>query len=61
MADPVPAGSDASAGTYECTQCGYELSVQSTGHLPPCPRCENGEWRTKTGGDSSEDPYPDGD
>jgi hypothetical protein len=23
MANPVPAGSDVSAGTYRCTQCGY--------------------------------------
>ena len=27
MADPVPAGSDVSAGTYKCTSCGNELSV----------------------------------
>jgi hypothetical protein len=25
MANPVPAGSDVSAGTYRCTSCGYEL------------------------------------
>ncbi len=25
MADPVPAGSDVSAGTYQCTKCTYEL------------------------------------
>lgn len=30
MAEPIPAGSDVSAGTYSCTDCGYELSVQST-------------------------------
>jgi predicted RNA-binding Zn-ribbon protein involved in translation (DUF1610 family) len=59
MAEPVPAGSDASAGTYECTNCGYNLDVDSTQHLPPCPECGNGEWRTKSGGDSVEDPYPD--
>lgn len=35
MADPVPAGSDVSAGTYRCTECGYELEVGSTQHLPP--------------------------
>jgi len=44
MANPVPAGSDVSAGTYRCTSCGYELDVQSTQHLPPCPECANGEW-----------------
>jgi hypothetical protein len=25
MADPVLAGSDVSAGSYRCTDCGYEL------------------------------------
>jgi hypothetical protein len=34
MADPVPAGSDVSAGTYKCTNCGYELQVDSTDNLP---------------------------
>lgn len=58
MADPVPAGSDVSAGTYACTNCAYELDVRSTKHLPPCPRCQNAEWKTITGGDSVNDPYP---
>lgn len=56
MADPVPAGSDVSAGTYRCTQCGYELSVESTKSLPPCPDCANGSWQTLSGGDSASDP-----
>jgi hypothetical protein len=30
MADPVPSGSDVSAGTYTCTKCGYELKTGST-------------------------------
>jgi predicted RNA-binding Zn-ribbon protein involved in translation (DUF1610 family) len=59
MANPVPAGSDVSAGTYECTQCGNTIDVGSTKHLPPCPSCGNGEWQTITGGDSRSDPYPD--
>jgi Zn finger protein HypA/HybF involved in hydrogenase expression len=58
MADPVPAGSDVSAGTYKCTNCGHELQVRSTEHLPPCPQCENGEYSTVSGGDSVSDPYP---
>jgi hypothetical protein len=37
MANPVPAGSDVSAGTYRCTNCGNELNVGSTKHLPPSP------------------------
>lgn len=59
MANPVPAGSDVSAGTYRCTNCGYEEQVQSTKHLPPCPSCGNGRYDTVTGGDSVNDPYPD--
>jgi predicted RNA-binding Zn-ribbon protein involved in translation (DUF1610 family) len=59
MADPVPAGSDVSAGTYTCTQCGETIDVGSTKHLPPCPKCGNGMWNTVTGGDAAGDPYPD--
>ena len=55
MANPVPAGSDVSAGTYSCTECGHRLQVQSTRHLPPCPECQNGSWDTISGGDSSDD------
>jgi Zinc-ribbon containing domain len=58
MADPVPAGSDASAGTCSCTSCGYRLDVTSGQHLPPCPSCGNGQWNTMSGGDSVNDPYP---
>ncbi len=60
MANPAPVGSDVSAGSYRCTNCGYELGVQSAQSLPPCPKC-NGPygWETITGGDSNEDPYPD--
>jgi len=59
MAEPIPAGSDASAGTYRCTGCGKSLTVSSTQHLPPCPSCGNGKWETLSGGDSASDPYPD--
>jgi hypothetical protein len=59
MANPVPAGSDVSSGTYKCTNCGYQLDVSSTKSLPPCSSCANAEWETVSGGDSVEDPYPD--
>jgi hypothetical protein len=36
MAEPVPAASDVSAGTYSCTRCGYEIGVRTTRHLPLC-------------------------
>ena len=59
MADPVPAGSDVSSGTYKCSNCGYKLDVGSSRHLPPCPSCGNGNYETLSGGDSKDDPYPD--
>ncbi|MDQ3740169.1 MAG: zinc ribbon-containing protein [Actinomycetota bacterium] len=59
MAEPVPAGSDVSAGSYKCTSCGNSIDVGSVQSLPPCPNCGNGEWSTVTGGDSRDDPYPD--
>jgi predicted RNA-binding Zn-ribbon protein involved in translation (DUF1610 family) len=58
MANPVPAGSDVSAGTYRCASCGNDLKVVSTKHLPPCPSWGNGEYNTVSGGDSVNDPYP---
>ena len=33
----IPYGSDVSAGTYICADCGYEYSNQSQASLPPCP------------------------
>jgi hypothetical protein len=60
MANPAPVGSDVSAGTYRCTNCGYELTLPSVESLPPCPKCEGPySWKAISGGDSREDPYPD--
>jgi hypothetical protein len=36
----INVGSDVSAGTYKCVNCGYELGVQSIISLPPCSKCE---------------------
>ncbi len=59
MAEPVPTGSDVSAGTYRCTNCGQELTQQSEQSLPPCPSCNATSFETVRGGDSADDPYPD--
>jgi predicted nucleic acid-binding Zn-ribbon protein len=59
MAEPVPTGSDISAGTYRCTNCGEEITTKSEKSLPPCPKCSNNSWETVSGGDSADDPYPD--
>jgi len=60
VAEPVPSGSDVSAGTYKCANCGYELSLRLTDNLPPCPWCHNGHWNMLSDGDACEDPYPNG-
>jgi Zinc-ribbon containing domain len=60
MANLAPVGSDVSAGTYRCTSCGYDLSVESGQTLPPCPNCDWPlEWEAMSGGDSALDPCPD--
>jgi rubrerythrin len=60
MATAIPVGSDVSAGTYRCENCGYELDVQSVESMPPCPNCEGPySWTAMSGGDSKHDPYPD--
>lgn len=32
-------------GTFECTACGEHVVLSTSGHLPPCPRCRNLEYR----------------
>jgi Zinc-ribbon containing domain len=60
MAQPAPVGSDVSAGTYRCTNCGNQIKVQSVESLPPCSNCDGPqEWEAVSGRDSSEDPYPE--
>ena len=59
MANPVPAGSDASAGTYRCTNCGYELYVRpppATSRLVPAAATAAG---IPSASDSVNDPYPE--
>jgi len=60
--DHVPAGSDVSAGTYECNNCKTQIKVPSVTSLPPCPKCKHGDWKVISGiGDAKEDPYPNRD
>jgi predicted nucleic acid-binding Zn-ribbon protein len=56
---PFPPAATSPPGTYKCTNCGYELQVGSTKNLPPCPSCGNGQYKTLSGGDSRDDPYPE--
>lgn len=59
----IPYGSDVSAGTFKCADCGYEITVSSVKSLPPCtqPNCPGIMrcWECLSGqGDAPEDPYP---
>ena len=60
----IPYGSDVSAGTYKCADCGYEYDSQSTTSMPPCPQLKKQAhpqkcWFVLTGvGDAVADPYP---
>ncbi|QXH56514.1 hypothetical protein [Pseudomonas maumuensis] len=62
--DLVKYGSDVSAGSYECADCGRPYSNQGKTSMPPCPDFTPGThpkrgWKILTGvGDAVQDPYP---
>jgi hypothetical protein len=62
--DSVPYGSDISAGTYACVDCGREYSGPSQKSMPPCPDFTEAShplkgWKVLSGqGDALQDPYP---
>lgn len=33
-------GEMTSAGTLTCQECGQEVHLKQTGHVPPCPKCK---------------------
>jgi pyrrolidone-carboxylate peptidase len=64
----IPYGSDTSAGTYRCNDCGFTITKSVNTSLPPCPRSNVHDypikhilksWTALSGqGDAKEDPYP---
>ncbi len=62
--ETAPYGSDVSAGTFECADCGFDITCKSVKSLPPCPRFDESPhskkaWKVKSGqGDAKNDPYP---
>ena len=60
----VPYGSDVSAGTFKCADCGRRIKISSRTSLPPCPDLNKKPhtkkcWIVISGqGDSPHDPYP---
>ena len=63
--DSVPYGSDISAGTYACVDCGREYSGPSQSSMPPCPDFTEAShplkgWKVLSGqGDAPQDPDPE--
>ena len=37
-----------SAGTFVCSSCGHTLQVGISGHLPPCPNCQQQEFKRES-------------
>lgn len=44
-AGEVRTGEVAAPGTLRCTQCGNELYLHKTGHIPPCAKCHGTAFR----------------
>lgn len=38
-------GEMTAGGVLECTACGERIVLETTAHLPPCPKCRNMEFR----------------
>ena len=60
----IPYGSDVSAGTFECQDCGDVITMASRSSLPPCSNYSSLThikkcWKNLSGqGDAPNDPYP---
>ena len=38
-------GEVAAAGTLECLACGGRIVLETSAHVPPCPKCKKMEFR----------------
>lgn len=38
-------GESSQGGDFRCVDCGQEITLKNTGHLPPCPKCHHTEFR----------------
>ena len=38
-------GEITSAGTLTCQACGQKVHIKSTGHVPPCPKCNGTQFK----------------
>jgi hypothetical protein len=59
MANPITAGSDVSAGTYRCTNCGNTIDMSSQTHIPPCRPAAEGSGRRSAAATASTTRTPD--
>ena len=42
---PSRTGEITGPGTLECTRCGEQLHFKKAGHIPPCPKCRETEFK----------------
>lgn len=40
----VKTGEKPGSGSYNCTNCGTEVSLGKNDKMPPCPKCNNTEF-----------------
>lgn len=38
-------GEKPGSGSYQCTKCGYVITVSDDQELPVCPKCGNKKWK----------------
>ena len=54
MGNHTGLGNTEPAGTYRCTNCGHEVTLQAQQHLPACPVCEREAWAPISGAGSTD-------
>lgn len=35
-------------GCYSCTNCSTDINLDAQDKMPPCPKCDNNEFRKKS-------------
>ena len=59
MGNHTPIGNKEPAGTYRCTSCGHEVTLQTEERLGACPVCEHEAWAPVSGDRSTDAAHSD--
>ncbi len=49
MKNIVKTGEKPGKGTYSCTNCGTDVTLNASDKCPPCPKCNNSEFKKCNG------------